>query len=94
MVAVSGETAFQLKTNPLTGESEWIVVEAEEERDVPEKSLLAATSYLDMLNDSRRNEAYHLAIRKTITQPCHVLDIGYNENSSNNFSSNAIKFPF
>jgi protein arginine N-methyltransferase 7 len=29
-----------------------------------------------MLNDSRRNIAYRLAIEKTITEPCHVLDIG------------------
>lgn len=38
--------------------------------------LLATTSYLDMLNDTRRNRAYRLAIEKTITEPCHVLDIG------------------
>jgi protein arginine N-methyltransferase 7 len=38
--------------------------------------LLATTSYLDMLNDSTRNTAFRQAIEKTITKPCHVLDIG------------------
>ncbi|ESQ46538.1 hypothetical protein EUTSA_v10000400mg [Eutrema salsugineum] len=40
--------------------------------------ILATTSYLDMLNDdSRRNRAYCLAVEKTITETCHVLDIGF-----------------
>lgn len=71
---------FQLKTDPLTGKSEWIVIEEEEGdngRQTTPKALLATTSYLDMLNDNRRNRAYRLAIDKTVTQPCHVLDIGY-----------------
>ncbi|RZC53437.1 hypothetical protein C5167_012286 [Papaver somniferum] len=29
-----------------------------------------------MLNDSPRNQAYRAAIDKTVTKPCHVLDIG------------------
>ncbi|XVF13376.1 hypothetical protein REPUB_Repub08aG0202800 [Reevesia pubescens] len=29
-----------------------------------------------MLNDSYRNKAFRLAIDKTVTKPCHVLDIG------------------
>ncbi|KAL5697263.1 type III protein arginine methyltransferase [Ranunculus cassubicifolius] len=29
-----------------------------------------------MLNDSPRNRAFRLAIEKTVTKPCHVLDIG------------------
>jgi type III protein arginine methyltransferase len=50
--------AFQLRLNPLTGDSEWLVVdEAETEAEVAapapapthHKQLLAATSYLDML---------------------------------------------
>lgn len=75
---------FQLKTDPLTGNSEWVVIEDEgEEEDQTvlqptPKALLATTSYLDMLNDSRRNAAYRLAIDKTVAKPCHVLDIGYN----------------
>lgn len=72
---------FQLKLNPLTGDSEWFLIEEEEEEDsgkqTTPKALLATTSYLDMLNDTRRNRAFRLAIDKTITKPCHVLDIGY-----------------
>ncbi|KAK9668348.1 hypothetical protein RND81_13G054100 [Saponaria officinalis] len=65
---------FQLKLDPLTGNSEWIVVD---EYDAVSPAVdLATTSYLDMLNDKHRNEAYRLAIEKTVTRPCHVLDIG------------------
>ncbi|XP_068634284.1 protein arginine N-methyltransferase 7 [Aristolochia californica] len=68
---------FQLKTDPLTGNSEWVVVQDCPGRNPPPpKSLLSSTSYLDMLNDSRRNKVFHEAINKTITKPCHVLDIG------------------
>ncbi|URE19680.1 Protein arginine N-methyltransferase [Musa troglodytarum] len=72
--------AFQLRVNPLTGDSEWIVVEEggdrEELEEKTSKNLLATTSYLDMLNDSYRNWAFRAAIEKTIKKPCHVLDIG------------------
>jgi type III protein arginine methyltransferase len=76
--------AFQLRLNPLTGDSEWLVVdEAETEAEVAapapthHKQLLAATSYLDMLNDASRNRAYRLAIDATVTDPTsRVLDIG------------------
>jgi len=74
--------AFQLRLNPLTGDSEWLVVdEAEAEAEAPapthHKQLLAATSYLDMLNDASRNRAYRLAIDATVTDPTsRVLDIG------------------
>lgn len=74
---MSTQQIFQLKLDPLTGNSEWVVIE--ENEDVPESSqepLLATTSYLDMLNDSYRNRAYRLAIDKTVTKSCHVLDIG------------------
>ncbi|KAL9433796.1 hypothetical protein AB3S75_028607 [Citrus x aurantiifolia] len=74
---MSTQRMFQLKLDPLTGNSEWVVIE--ENEDVPESSqepLLATTSYLDMLNDSYRNRAYRLAIDKMITKSCHVLDIG------------------
>lgn len=69
---------FQLRLDPLTGNSEWVVFEEEEEGDseIPPKDLLSSTSYLDMLNDSRRNRAFHEAIKKTVTKPCHVIDIG------------------
>lgn len=68
---------FQLKVDPLTGNSEWVVIEEDEASGDATKQLLANTSYLDMLNDTRRNKAYREAIDKTITKPCHVLDIGY-----------------
>ncbi|KAL6556908.1 Protein arginine N-methyltransferase 7 [Orobanche hederae] len=70
---------FQLKADPLTGKSEWVVIEENEEDNTNQtipKALLATTSYLDMLNDTRRNNAFRQAIEKTVTKPCHVLDIG------------------
>ncbi|KAF3448338.1 hypothetical protein FNV43_RR09051 [Rhamnella rubrinervis] len=82
MSSGSTQRVFQLRVDPLTGHSEWVVIEEEEENDGGEifknsqQALLATTSYLDMLNDSRRNRAYREAIDKTITNPCHVLDIG------------------
>lgn len=80
--AVGGTTQrmFQLKIDQLTGKSEWVVIEEEEEDNgvqTTPKALLATTSYLDMLNDTRRNRAFRQAIDKTVTKPCHVLDIGY-----------------
>ncbi|CAM8980326.1 unnamed protein product [Rhodiola kirilowii] len=74
---------FQQRLDPLTGNSEWVVIVEEEEEgdggsweEESKSPLLAKTSYLDMLNDTRRNRAYYEAIKKTITKPCHVLDIG------------------
>ncbi|KAL7160391.1 hypothetical protein ABFS83_01G091800 [Erythranthe nasuta] len=75
----SGESTqrmFQLKTDLLTGKSEWVVIEEEEEDKTTPKALLARTSYLDMLNDTRRNRAYRHAIDNAVSKPCHVLDIG------------------
>lgn len=73
--------SFQLRFNPLTGESDWVVINEVEKDKEGEKdasrSLLANTSYLDMLNDSYRNRAYRRAIEAAITGPCHVIDIGY-----------------
>lgn len=72
--------AFPLRLDPLTGSSEWIVVEEQDEQDEVvgnnQNTLLATTSYLDMLNDTYRNMAYRRAIENTITEPCHVIDIG------------------
>lgn len=78
MSSESTQRVFQLRLDPLTGNSEWIVIEEQEEQisDNSQKSLLATTSYLDMLNDSPRNKAFRQAIDKTVTQPCHVIDIG------------------
>ncbi|CAN6215452.1 unnamed protein product [Urochloa humidicola] len=80
MASLEPSRAFQLRLNPLTGDSEWLVVdEAEPEAPAPaqHKQLLAATSYLDMLNDATRNRAYRHAIDATVTDPTsRVLDIG------------------
>ncbi|KMZ57483.1 putative Protein arginine n-methyltransferase [Zostera marina] len=77
---VMSTCAFQLKLDPLTGNSEWIVVEEQDEQDEVvgnnQNTFLATTSYLDMLNDTYRNMAYRRAIENTITEPCHVIDIG------------------
>ncbi|KAL8262676.1 hypothetical protein R6Q59_024025 [Mikania micrantha] len=56
MSAKSTGLMFQLKVNPISGNSEWIVIE--EIDDVSPEPMLATTSYLDMLNDSPRNRAY------------------------------------
>ncbi|GAB2274167.1 Protein arginine N-methyltransferase 7 [Dionaea muscipula] len=78
----SPQRIFRLKLDQLTGDSQWVIVD--ENDDVDDHSStdprsntdLATTSYLDMLNDSGRNRAFRAAIDKTITKPCHVLDIG------------------
>lgn len=82
MSSGSNERMFQLKYDPVTGMSEWVVVEGGDNHNdnvmQPSSSIdLGTTSYLDMLNDNRRNKAYRLAIDKTVTRPCCVLDIGY-----------------
>ncbi|CAN1185903.1 Protein arginine N-methyltransferase 1.6 [Linum perenne] len=78
MSSDSTQCVFQLKLDPLTGDSEWVVIDDGGGEDLgnSNSSLLATTSYLDMLNDSARNHAYREAIDKTLTKPCHVLDIG------------------
>ena len=79
MSSESTQRLFQLRFDPLTGNSEWVVIEEEVEGvlENSQKPLLATTSYLDMLNDSTRNRAFREAIDKTLSKPCHVLDIGY-----------------
>ncbi|PQQ13701.1 protein arginine N-methyltransferase 1.6 [Prunus yedoensis var. nudiflora] len=81
MSSQSAQRAFQLRVNPITGNSEWVVIEEDEPEEQTfnggsQNALLAPTSYLDMLNDSHRNRAFREAIDKTISTPCHVLDIG------------------
>ncbi|CAL1401510.1 unnamed protein product [Linum trigynum] len=82
MSSESTQRIFQLKFDPLTGESQWVVIEETDDAGGEESfggssaSFLATTSYLDMLNDSARNRAFREAIDKTVTKPCHVLDIG------------------
>ncbi|KAF3780646.1 arginine N-methyltransferase 7 protein [Nymphaea thermarum] len=73
--AMSSQRMFQLRMDPATGNSEWVIVD-EAVDDEPPRDLLSSTSYLDMLNDSERNRVYHEAIKKVIKKPCHVLDIG------------------
>ncbi|EFH46406.1 hypothetical protein ARALYDRAFT_355089 [Arabidopsis lyrata subsp. lyrata] len=68
MSSQSSQRVFQLRQDPLTGNSEWIVIEDNDQPGTSTDGLLATTSYLDMLNDSRRNRAYRLAIEKTITE--------------------------
>lgn len=82
MSSESNQRIFQLKFDPLTGNSEWVVIEEEVEgvSENSQKPLLATTSYLDMLNDATRNRAFCQAINKTISKPCRVLDIGYLSN--------------
>jgi protein arginine N-methyltransferase 7 len=81
MSSGSTQRVFQLKVDPLTGNSEWVVIDEQDQEEqmpeYPQKPLLATTSYLDMLNDSPRNTAFRQAIDKTVSKPCHVLDIGY-----------------
>lgn len=76
MSSESTQRIFQLKFDPLTGNSEWIIVDGDDNDERSNPVDLATTSYLDMLNDDWRNKAYRQAIDKTITQPCTVLDIG------------------
>ena len=82
---MSFHCVFQLRLDPLTGNSEWVVIDEEEEENhdqgldifkTPQQPILATTFYVDMLNDSTKNRAYHEAIDKTITRPYHVLNIG------------------
>ncbi|XP_050871425.1 protein arginine N-methyltransferase 1.6 [Lathyrus oleraceus] len=76
MSSGSSHRMFQLKLDPLTGNSEWVIIDEDSDEQTFHQPLLATTSYLDMLNDSTRNTAFRQAIEKTITKPCHVLDIG------------------
>lgn len=82
MSSGSNQRVFQLRIDPLTGNSEWIVIEESEDGEGVDifknhqQSALATTSYLDMLNDTHRNRTFREAIDKAIQKPCHVLDIG------------------
>ncbi|KAB2088661.1 hypothetical protein ES319_A03G014200v1 [Gossypium barbadense] len=77
MSSDSSHRLFQLKLDPLTGNSEWVVIEDNDDLpDCSKEPLLATTSYLDMLNDSFRNKAFRSGIERTVTKPRHVLDIG------------------
>lgn len=58
----------------------WLFCSADGEFGNPAEEVseaLTMTTYLDMLNDTTRNRAYHLAIQKAVKGARHVLDIGY-----------------
>eukprot|EP00198_Chlamydomonas_reinhardtii_P011159 XP_001700496.1 predicted protein [Chlamydomonas reinhardtii] len=59
---------FVQKLNPLTGEADWVLVNDPGLGDEDDASadLVATSSYLDMLTDSRRNAAYAAALRRVI----------------------------
>ncbi|KAG2485028.1 hypothetical protein HYH03_016231 [Edaphochlamys debaryana] len=59
---------FVQKINPLTGEADWVLVNDPGLGDEDDASadLVATSSYLDMLTDSRRNAAYAAALRRVI----------------------------
>ncbi|KAG6552486.1 hypothetical protein Mapa_005906 [Marchantia paleacea] len=87
MAEVSEKCILEQRLNPLTGQSEWIVVKLQSESEVDDYDdpgaskergeSLGHTQYLDMLNDVERNRAYDQAIRKAVAQGAHhVLDIG------------------
>lgn len=68
-----------LHKNMKTGQDEWVVVEGEEEDD--SRGLIAASSYLDMLTDKKRNRAYRVALENVLASPKYqhqprILDIG------------------
>ncbi|KAG0578071.1 hypothetical protein M758_5G196600 [Ceratodon purpureus] len=81
----SSAVMMQQSLNKLTGQVEWNVVRLHDDQDdggefgglAEEVSeALTMTTYLDMLNDTTRNRAYHLAIQKAVKGARHVLDIG------------------
>ncbi|KAL3696315.1 hypothetical protein R1sor_010391 [Riccia sorocarpa] len=85
MAETGKDCVLQQRLNPLTGESEWVVVtlrlDLEDSNDqcksTEKEGTLWQTTYLDMLNDVERNRAYDKAIRKAVSQGArHVLDIG------------------
>ncbi|KAG2424741.1 hypothetical protein HXX76_014314 [Chlamydomonas incerta] len=59
---------FVQKLNPLTGEADWVLVNDPGlgDKDDASADLVATSSYLDMLTDSRRNAAYAAALRRVI----------------------------
>uniref|UniRef100_A0A7S0VD07 type I protein arginine methyltransferase n=1 Tax=Polytomella parva TaxID=51329 RepID=A0A7S0VD07_9CHLO len=69
---------FVQRRNPLTGDTDWVLVDEPGLGTANDASaeLVATSSYLDMLTDFRRNEAYHRALRRTLRPETRVLDIG------------------
>ncbi|PNH06042.1 Protein arginine N-methyltransferase 1.6 [Tetrabaena socialis] len=59
---------FVQKLNPLTGEADWVLVNEPGLGDEDDASadLVATSSYLDMLTDTRRNVAYNAALRRVL----------------------------
>lgn len=74
---MASDVMMQQSLNKLTGQVEWNVVRLHDDQDDGEVSeAFTWTTYLDMLNDTTRNRAYHLAIQKAVRGARHVLDIG------------------
>ncbi|GBG64291.1 hypothetical protein CBR_g41210 [Chara braunii] len=77
-----GRLLFVQKMNPVTGVVEWQTVHLEDkiegcwDRDADPTQVIARSSYLDMLNDKKRNEDFNRAIQKAVRSGDHVLDIG------------------
>ena len=82
---------FMQELNFLTGRLEWVPVQESCENNAgietgPASShdpsrcsvcaRLASSSYLDMLNDERRNRLYEGAIAETVKAGDQILDIG------------------
>jgi hypothetical protein len=79
---------FSQKLNPVTGEYEWVAVDVgegvrDEEASGKEtgsfldpSGAIQQSLYLDMLNDSWRNDAYSEAVRRSVRRGMRVLDIG------------------
>ncbi len=75
--ACSDAAMFVQRLNAASGEMEWAVVQqpgaagdgaasaAEEDASM---DLVAASSYLDMVTDRRRNRAYRLALRRAVRE--------------------------
>ncbi|GAX73790.1 hypothetical protein CEUSTIGMA_g1241.t1 [Chlamydomonas eustigma] len=64
------------KLNFLSGHAEWVQAEDAGTSDEASTDLVAASSYLDMLTDGRRNLAYRRALEKVLEPGQLVLDIG------------------
>eukprot|EP00873_Tetraselmis_striata_P006462 jgi/Tetstr1/426726/TSEL_001663.t1 len=69
---------FAQRLNVVSGEYEWVPVAADGDGDPADDSsaFVAASSYLDMVNDTYRNRAYLAGLRAAVRPGHHVLDIG------------------
>ena len=71
--------SFVQRRDPHTGVVEWEAVRDGDDETTAKTSAVAVlhnTTYLDMLNDAARNEAYAVGIASTVKAGDRVLDIG------------------